>query len=179
MFFLGEGRGRGCARNHTAGPFHRDWRSCCPSYLATPIVPSVTVCNFRPHRSVRDEGSANQRTSPALVSRWRSRARYFVRRGAATPREQGSAGKRAAAAFLKFPPDYIAVKSCNRQTASSGWCSLRLDQYLPSPRPSGGSLVIIGPGTGCQGQWLFSGPLRRWNQIVAHLPIGVTCPSAS
>jgi|SRR5713101_250895 len=59
------------------------------------------------------------------------------------------------AVVLQFSPDYLAAKFCNRQTATSGLCSLPLDQYLPSPRPSGGSLVIIGPGTGCQGQWLF------------------------
>ncbi len=57
-----------------------------------------------------------------------------------------------------FSPDYLAAKFCIRQTVTSGSCSLPIDQYLPSPRPSGGSLVIIGPGTGCQGQWLFWGP---------------------
>jgi len=59
------------------------------------------------------------------------------------------------AAVLRFSPDYLTAKSPKRQTIASGWCFLPVDQYLPSPRPSGGSLVIIGPGTGCQGQWLF------------------------
>lgn len=54
-------------------------------------------------------------------------------------------------------PDYLVSRSWNGQTPAGGLWSLILDQYLPSPRPSGGSLVIIGPGTGCQGQWLFWG----------------------
>jgi hypothetical protein len=68
------------------------------------------------------------------------------------PRKEGTAR------VTTFSPDYLAARFCIRQTAASGSCSLPLDQYLPSPRPSGGSLVIIGPGTGYQGQWLLWGP---------------------
>ena len=81
-----------------------------------------------------------------------------------------------------FSPDYLAAKFCTRQTATSGSCSLPLYQYLPSPRPSGGSLVIIGPGTGYQGQWLLWGPDgavgpdrgRRWPHTRV-TPAGAPC----
>jgi hypothetical protein len=59
--------------------------------------------------------------------------------------------------LLKLSPDDLAAASCNGQTVSSGSCSLLLDQYLPSPRPSGGSLVIIGPGIGLPGPIAFLG----------------------
>jgi hypothetical protein len=129
-------------------------------HLAKPILP-WSICNFRPHRSVRDEGSANQQTYPGLVSCRCSRARDRAQRArtfrdlargerrrlarCSLPRKwDGEGGRRRV--VLRFSPDYLPAKFCNRQTMTSGWCSLRIDQYLPSPRPSGGSLVIIGPG---------------------------------
>jgi hypothetical protein len=51
----------------------------------------------------------------------------------------------------------------------SGLCSLLLDQYLPSPRPSGGSLVIIGPGIGLPGPIAFLG---GWSAAVARTAMG-------
>jgi hypothetical protein len=63
--------------------------------------------------------------------------------------------------YCNFSPDYLAAKPCNGQTATSGLCSLPLDQYLPSPRPSGGSLVIIGPGIGLPGPIAFLGAEGR------------------
>jgi hypothetical protein len=75
-----------------------------------------------------------------------------------------------------FSPDYLAAKFCIRQTATSGSCSLPIDQYLPSPRPSGGSLVIIGPGTGYQGQWLLWDP--RWRgRVGSRAQMRRTCES--
>jgi hypothetical protein len=64
----------------------------------------------------------------------------------------------AACTVQLISPDYLAAKLRSGQTRTCRLWSLTLDQYLPSPRPSGGSLVIIGPGTGCQGQWLFRRP---------------------
>jgi hypothetical protein len=63
--------------------------------------------------------------------------------------------------YCNFSPDYLAAKPCNGQTATSGLCSLPLDQYLPSPRPSGGSLVIIGLGIGLPGPIAFLGAEGR------------------
>jgi hypothetical protein len=81
-------------------------------------------------------------------------------------------GKEATGRRYNFSPDYLAAKFCIRQTATSGSCSLPIDQYLPSPRPSGGSLVIIGPGT-LPGPMAFVG--TRWRgragspaQMAAH-----------
>jgi hypothetical protein len=65
-----------------------------------------------------------------------------------------------------FSPDYPAARFCIRQTATSGSCSLPLDQYLPSPRPSGGSLVIIGPGT-LPGPMAFVGTRWVWSGRIA------------
>src|SRR5258708_419025 len=48
--------------------------------------------------------------------------------------------------LLQCPQTISLQKSGNGQTANSCLCFLPLDQYLPSPRPSGRSLVIIGPG---------------------------------
>jgi hypothetical protein len=61
--------------------------------------------------------------------------------------------------LLKFSPDDLAAAWCNGQTDTSDSCSLPIDQCLPSPRPSGGSLVIIGPGIGLPGPIAFSGGL--------------------
>jgi hypothetical protein len=61
----------------------------------------------------------------------------------------------------QFSPDDLAAKRCSGQTATSDLCSLTPDQYLPSPRPSGGSLVIIGPGIGLPGPIAFLGAEGR------------------
>jgi hypothetical protein len=64
---------------------------------------------------------------------------------------------------VRFIPRLSGCKVAERTDFRILIWSLTLDQYLPSPRPSGGSLVIIGPGIGCQGQWLFGG----WPDAVA------------
>jgi hypothetical protein len=73
-------------------------------------------------------------------------------------------------------PEYLVARLRSGQTPACRLWFLILDQYLPSPRPSGGSLVIIGPGTGCQGQWLFCDRRRRHNAECAGLVSPLSYP---
>jgi hypothetical protein len=109
-------------------------------------------------RDKRRHGDLGERvTSPVVEDRY----------GASTP-----AATALAFVFLRRLqvrynfPDYLDITSRNEQTGTCRLWSLTLDQYLPSPRPSGGSLVIIGPGTGCQGQWLFWGRLSSSQSLI-------------
>src|SRR5712675_3227499 len=127
------------------------------------------VCSFRTHRPAHTKSQQTNRRIPgwfraAIESLLFCGPAKGAQRRAAQPVPRvlrdcpASGGRKGGARVTIFSPDYLAAKSCIRQTVTSGSCSLPIDQYLPSPRPSGGSLVIIGPGTGCQGQWLFWGP---------------------
>jgi hypothetical protein len=53
---------------------------------------------------------------------------------------------------LEFPQAISPATSRNGQTTVSGSYFLAVGQNLPSPRPSGRPLVIVGPGICCQGQ---------------------------
>src|SRR5258708_34603811 len=57
-------------------------------------------------------------------------------------------------------PDYPGITSCIGQTAVLGSHLLSPDQYLPSPRPSGGHWSSLALASACQGQWLFLGALK-------------------
>jgi hypothetical protein len=75
--------------------------------------------------------------------------------------------------IIKRPASAWAVSQSSNSSGLSGhnvanWTDgcLRfafsaLDQYLPSPHPLRRALVIIGPGIGCRGQWLFLGARLR------------------
>jgi hypothetical protein len=52
-------------------------------------------------------------------------------------------------------PDYLATTSCPVRTITSGRCPNPVDQYPPSPRPSGGDWFGTGPGEHLPGPVLF------------------------
>jgi hypothetical protein len=57
-------------------------------------------------------------------------------------------------AYCNFPQMFLPQsRAADRRRCPHCGC-LPFDQYLPSPRPSGWSLVIIGPGNQYQGQLL-------------------------
>jgi hypothetical protein len=51
--------------------------------------------------------------------------------------------------------DYSGITSRIEQTTVSGSRFLLFDQYLPSPRPSGGHWSSLALASACRGQWLF------------------------
>jgi hypothetical protein len=110
-----------------------------PEYRRAKIS-SRCVLSVTPH-------DARGTMRPAATPRDGVRSRTAV--ASIQPRHRGDHGPDL------LSPEYLVARSRSGQTPACRLWSLILDQYLPSPRPSGGSLVIIGPGTGCQGQWLF------------------------
>ena len=56
-----------------------------------------------------------------------------------------------------YPQIALPQSGATDRRLPPGSCSLPLDQWLPSPRPSGRSLVVIGPGIGLPGPIAFMG----------------------
>ena len=67
--------------------------------------------------------------------------------------------------LFAFSPDHPAAKPRSQQTVTLDLCSLPFDQYLPSPRPSGGHWSSLALASACQGQWHFQGTLKdAWQE---------------
>jgi hypothetical protein len=72
--------------------------------------------------------------------------------GAAEPGSLAYPGGNARLTLLQFSTDSLAAKLCNGQMVASGLRFLLPHHCLPSPRPSGRSVVVFGPGMACQGR---------------------------